>query len=175
MAFTTHSSGGRRGRYKPLSEINVTPMVDVMLVLLIIFMVAAPLMTSGVPVDLPKTQAAALNQDNEPITITVNPEGKIFIQETEIPLEGLVEKLRAIAGAQQQGAPERRIFVRGDKGITYGRVMEVMGTISAGGFSKVALLAEQPPGRAPTASRPGATPARPATQPARAPAAPATR
>jgi len=164
---------GGRGRYKPLAEINVTPMVDVMLVLLIIFMVAAPLMTSGVPVDLPKTQAQNLNQDNEPITITVNPEGKIFIQETEIPLEGLVEKLRAIAQGQAAGAPERRIFVRGDKGISYGRVMEVMGTISAGGFTKVALLAEQPGGRPPAANRP-AQPNRPATPPARAPAAPAT-
>jgi len=163
---------GGRGRYKPLAEINVTPMVDVMLVLLIIFMVAAPLMTSGVPVDLPKTQAQNLNQDNEPITITVNPEGKIYIQDTEIPMEGLVEKLRAIAQGQPAGAAERRIFVRGDKAISYGRVMEVMGTISAGGFTKVALLAEQPAGRPPAANRP-AQPNRPATPPARAPAAPA--
>jgi len=165
MAFATPARTNRRGRYKPLAEINVTPMVDVMLVLLIIFMVAAPLMTSGVPVDLPKTQAAALNQETDPITISVNPEGKIFIQDTEIPLEGLVDKLQAIAGAQPAGAPDRRIFVRGDKGISYGRVMEVMGTISAGGFSKVALLAEQPPGRAP-----GAAPGAPATTPR--PAAP---
>jgi len=163
---------GGRGRYKPLAEINVTPMVDVMLVLLIIFMVAAPLMTSGVPVDLPKTQAQNLNQDNEPITITVNPEGKIYIQDTEIPMEGLVEKLRAIAQGHAAGAAERRIFVRGDKAISYGRVMEVMGTISAGGFTKVALLAEQPAGRPPAANRP-AQPNRPATPPARAPAAPA--
>jgi biopolymer transport protein TolR len=126
---------GRRGRYRPMAEINVTPMVDVMLVLLIIFMVAAPLMTVGVPVDLPKTQASALNQDNEPITISVNPEGNIFLQETEVPLEGLVGQLQAIAGAQAPGAEERRIFVRGDRAISYGRVMEVMGTISAGGFS----------------------------------------
>jgi biopolymer transport protein TolR len=141
---------GRRGRYRPMAEINVTPMVDVMLVLLIIFMVAAPLMTVGVPVDLPKTQATALNQDNEPITISVNPEGNIFLQETEVPLEGLVGQLQAIAGAQAPGAEERRIFVRGDRAISYGRVMEVMGTISAGGFSKVALLAEQPTPRPPS-------------------------
>ncbi|MDI3309019.1 MAG: protein TolR [Acetobacteraceae bacterium] len=152
-----------RGRYRPMAEINVTPMVDVMLVLLIIFMVAAPLMTVGVPVDLPKTQASALNQENEPITITVNPEGKIFLQETEVPLENLVAQLQAIAQAQPQGAPERRIFVRGDRAISYGRVMEVMGTISAGGFSRVALLAEQP-GPRPAAT----TPARP--QPAAPPA-----
>ncbi len=158
--------GGRRGRYRPMAEINVTPLVDVMLVLLIIFMVAAPLMTVGVPVDLPKTQASALNQDNEPITISVNPEGKIFLQETEVPLEGLVAQLQAIAGEAAQGPnaqggnTERRIFVRGDRAISYGRVMEVMGTISAGGFSKVALLAEQPAGRAPTVpARPGAPPA----------------
>jgi biopolymer transport protein TolR len=145
MAMSMNSGrGGRRGRYRPMAEINVTPMVDVMLVLLIIFMVAAPLMTVGVPVDLPKTQASAINQDNEPITISVNPEGKIFLQETEVPLEGLVAQLQAIAGAQAPGAEERRIFVRGDRAISYGQVMEVMGTISAGGFSRVALLAEQP-------------------------------
>jgi len=164
------SSRGR-GR-RTISEPNMVPFIDVMLVLLIIFMVAAPLMTSGVPVDLPKTQAQNLNQDNEPITITVNPEGKIYIQDTEIPMEGLVEKLRAIAQGQAAGAAERRIFVRGDKAISYGRVMEVMGTISAGGFTKVALLAEQPAGRPPAANRP-AQPNRPATPPARAPAAPA--
>ncbi len=163
-------SSSRGGRYRPMAEINVTPLVDVMLVLLIIFMVAAPLMTVGVPVDLPKTQASALNQDNEPITITVNPEGKIFLQETEVPLEGLVAQLQAIAGANAQGpnAQERRIFVRGDKAISYGRVMEVMGVISAGGFSKVALLAEQPAGRPATGAAPAARPAsRPATPPAR--------
>ena len=115
--------GRRRGGGRPMmAEINVTPMVDVMLVLLIIFMVAAPLMTVGVPVDLPKTQASALNQNNEPITITVDPEGRIFLQETEVPLEGLVAQLQAIAGEQAQGAAAgaepRRIFVRGDRAIT---------------------------------------------------------
>ena len=165
------AGSGRRQRYKPLAEINVTPMVDVMLVLLIIFMVAAPLMTVGVPVDLPKTQASALNQENEPITITVNPEGKIFLQETEVPLDGLVGQLQAIARNQPQGAPERRIFVRGDRAISYGRVMEVMGTISAGGFSRVALLAEQPAGRAPVAA-PTAQPTR-GQAPAQPPARPA--
>ena len=167
MAASLNAGRGKgRGRYRPMAEINVTPLVDVMLVLLIIFMVAAPLMTVGVPVDLPKTQASALNQDNEPITITVNPEGKIFLQETEVPLENLVAQLQAIAGENSQGpnAQERRIFVRGDKAISYGRVMEVMGVISAGGFSKVALLAEQPAGRPPA----GAAPAvRPATRPTR--------
>ncbi len=172
MAASLNAGRGKgRGRYRPMAEINVTPLVDVMLVLLIIFMVAAPLMTVGVPVDLPKTQASALNQDNEPITITVNPEGKIFLQETEVPIENLVAQLQAIAGENAQGpnAQERRIFVRGDKAISYGRVMEVMGTISAGGFSKVALLAEQPAGRPPaTGAGAGTTPAaRPAARPTR--------
>src|SRR3712207_3686566 len=108
------------------AEINVPPLVDVFLVLLIIFMVAAPLMTVGVPVNLPKTQASALNQENEPITITVNAE-KIYLQETEVQIDGLVPQLQAIAGAQQAGQ-ERRIFVRGDRATSYGRVMEVMGT-----------------------------------------------
>jgi biopolymer transport protein TolR len=151
--------GGRR--YKPMAEINVTPFVDVMLVLLIIFMVAAPMMTSGVPVDLPRTAAQPLNQEQEPLTIKVNIEGRIFLQETEVPIEGLVERLRAIAANQPAGAPERRIFVRGDRAISYGRVMEVMGTISAGGFTRVALLADP----AQAAPRPGAPPAAP---PARA-------
>src|SRR5919199_6100361 len=105
MAMSLPGRGAGRSRYRPLAEINVTPMVDVMLVLLIIFMVAAPLMTVGVPVDLPKTQASALNQDNEPITITVNPEGRIFLQETEVALEGLVPQLQAIGRNQPAGAP----------------------------------------------------------------------
>ena len=156
MAVSLNAGRGR-SRYRPMAEINVTPLVDVMLVLLIIFMVAAPLMTVGVPVDLPKTQASALNQDNEPITITVNPEGKIFLQETEVPIENLVAQLQAIAREQPEGAPERRIFVRGDKAISYGRVMEVMGAVVASGFTRVALLAEQPAGGA----RPAAATTRP--------------
>ena len=166
MAMSMPGRGTGRSRYKPMAEINVTPMVDVMLVLLIIFMVAAPLMTVGVPVDLPKTAAAPINQDNEPITISVNPEGKVFLQETEVELSGLVEQLRAIGRNQPAGAPERRIFVRGDKAISYGRVMEVMGTINAGGFSRVALLAEQPAPAGAPAPRPAA-PAR--NTPPRAP------
>jgi len=134
---------GSGGRYRPMSEINVTPFVDVMLVLLIIFMVAAPMMTSGVPVDLPRTAAQPLNQEQEPLTVSVDAQGRVFLQNTEVQMEGLVEQLRAIAQNQQPGAPERRIFVRGDRGISYGRVMEVMGTISQGGFTRVALLAEQ--------------------------------
>jgi biopolymer transport protein TolR len=169
MAVPLSGRSAGRGRYRPLAEINVTPMVDVMLVLLIIFMVAAPLMTVGVPVDLPKTQASALNQENEPITVTVNPEGRIFLQETEVAIEGLVPQLQAIARTQNPGAPERRIFVRGDRAIAYGRVMEVMGTISAGGFTRVALIAEQPPaaGRPPAS---GGGPSPRAQQPSSPPA-----
>jgi biopolymer transport protein TolR len=154
--------GGGRGRYRPMAEINVTPMVDVMLVLLIIFMVAAPLMTVGVPIDLPKTQASALNQETEPLTISVNTEGKVFLQETEVPLENLVPQLQAILRNQPQGQPERRIFVRGDRGISYGRVMEVMGTVASAGFTRVALLTEQPQGQpaAPAAPQ-GPQPGRP--------------
>jgi len=163
MAAAPMGRAGGRSRYRPMSEINVTPLVDVMLVLLIIFMIAAPLMTVGVPVDLPRTNATPLNQEQEPLTITVDSAGKIFLQETEVPIENLVPQLQAIIGSQPQsqspGQPERRIFVRGDRAISYGRVMEVMGTVSAAGFSRVALLAEQPQGR-PAAAQP----ARPAQQ-----------
>lgn len=130
--------GGRRSRRKGalMSEINVTPMVDVMLVLLIIFMVAAPLMTVGVPVDLPETQAKALNVDTQPITISVDNAGGIFIQETPIGIDELVPKLQAIA---QQGY-EERIFVRGDKAADYGTVIGVMARISAAGFKNLGLV-----------------------------------
>lgn len=153
--------GGRggRGRYRPMSEINVTPFVDVMLVLLIIFMVAAPMMTSGVPVDLPRTQAGALAQEQEPLTISVTAEGAIFLQDTQVELASLVPQLRAILQNQAPGAPERRIFVRGDRAISYGRVMEVMGTVSSAGFSRVALLAEQPQA-APAGAQPAPAPRR---------------
>ncbi|MFC7609653.1 protein TolR [Teichococcus aestuarii] len=144
-----------------MAEINVTPLVDVMLVLLIIFMVAAPLMTVGVPIDLPKTNAQALNQETEPLTISVNAEGRIFLQETEVPLEGLVPQLQAIMREQKPGEQQRRIFVRGDRGINYGRVMEVMGTVSSAGFTRVALLAEQPSGRPAAVQAPQPAPAPP--------------
>jgi biopolymer transport protein TolR len=132
--------GSRRRRYGSgggvMSEINVTPMVDVMLVLLIIFMVAAPLMTVGVPIDLPDTQAKSMNTDTQPITVSVNATGEIFIQETPITIEEIVPKLQAIA---QQGY-EERIFVRGDKDADYGQVMKVMARISSAGFKNMGLV-----------------------------------
>ena len=163
MAFSLNTRTGR-GRYRPLSEINVTPLVDVMLVLLIIFMVTAPLMTSGVNVDLPKTDASPVNTDSQPLTVSVNAAGDIYLQDQQVDLAELVAKMQAIA----QNNPDRRIFVRGDKELAYGRIMQVMGTITQGGFTKVALLAEVPTGP-PTpgpASGPGTPAGRTPGQPA---------
>ena len=130
----------RHHRRKVMSEINVTPMVDVMLVLLIIFMVSAPLLTVGVPIDLPSSQAKSLDQDKEPLTVSVKANGQIYLQNTEIAAEELVPKLKAITEARR-GADER-IFVRGDRQLEYGAVMKVMGSISAAGFHRVALVTE---------------------------------
>ena len=134
--------GRRRHRRNPvMSEINVTPMVDVMLVLLIIFMVSAPLLTVGVPIDLPQTRASSLDQaDKEPLAVSVNTDGKVFLQNSEIELEALVPKLQAIA--QARGGSDERIYVRGDKTVNYGTVMKVMGRLSAAGFRRVALVTE---------------------------------
>ena len=134
--------GKRRHRRQPvMAEINVTPMVDVMLVLLIIFMVSAPLLTVGVPIDLPQTQAAGLDQaDKEPLAISVTTKGQVFLQNTEIKIDELVPKLRAIAEAR--GGNDERIYVRGDKTVDYGTVMKVMGRLSAAGFRRVALVTE---------------------------------
>ncbi len=133
--------GRRRSRRRNvMSEINVTPMVDVMLVLLIIFMVSAPLLTVGVPIDLPQSQAKSLNQDKEPLTISVNEKGKVFLQNAEIGEDALVPKLQAIAKAR--GGTEARIYVRGDKSVAYGTMMKVMGRLSAAGFTHVALVTE---------------------------------
>ncbi|MGD9925920.1 MAG: protein TolR [Pseudorhodoplanes sp.] len=133
--------GRRRHRRKPvMSEINVTPMVDVMLVLLIIFMVSAPLLTVGVQIDLPQTQAKSLDQDKEPLTVTVNTKGEVYLMNSEIKVEELVPKLKAITDAR--GGAEERIYVRGDKNVNYGTVMRVMGRLSAAGFRRVALVTE---------------------------------
>ncbi len=137
---------GRRGPSRRgarlVAEINVTPFVDVMLVLLVIFMITAPLLTSTVQVDLPQTQAARATGQDEPLIVTVNSSGKVFLMDSELELEGLIARLRAITNNNN----EARIFVRGDKAINYGRVLEVMGAISAAGYSKVALVAEVPTG-----------------------------
>ena len=154
MAIRLEMRRGRfRGRHRPMSEINVTPMVDVMLVLLVIFMITAPLLTVGVAVDLPRTKSPPLSGFDEPLAITLDARGRIFLMETEVNPDDLVPKLQAIS----QGNNERRIFVRGDQSINYGRVMEVMGLINAAGYTKVALVARDtgPPSK----SRP-AKPAR---------------
>ena len=140
---------GRRQRTRPMSDINVTPMVDVMLVLLVIFMVTAPLLTMGVQVDLPKTKAAVIPGQDEPLTVTVDAEGRIYLQKTELELEALAPRLAAITGNN----PDVRIFVRGDKAVNYGRIMEVMGTVNIAGFSKIALVAELPRAQARAAKR----------------------
>jgi biopolymer transport protein TolR len=151
MGMTAAGAGGGRGgrhrrrRAAVMAEINVTPMVDVMLVLLIIFMVAAPLLTVGVPLDLPQTQAKQLDVDKEPITLSVRLDGKVFLGEnTEIKLDELVAKLTAVTTAR--GGMDERIFVRGDKKVDYGSVMKVMGRLSAAGFKRVALVTEMEQG-----------------------------
>ena len=127
-----------RSHTEPMSEINVTPFVDVMLVLLIIFMVTAPLLTVGVPVDLPESSADSLPEDQEPLTLSINSKGEIFIQEHQVEYDKMVPKILAIA----KNRTDTRIFVRGDKTINYGRVLEIMGMLSGSGFTKVALISE---------------------------------
>jgi biopolymer transport protein TolR len=135
------SSGGgrqRRQRSRMMSEINVTPFVDVMLVLLIVFMVAAPLLTVGVPIDLPESQAKSIEQNKDPLTVSVNDKGQVFLQNTEITVDELVAKLQAIA----KNGTDERIYVRGDRKVDYGTVMRVMGRLSAAGYRRVALVTE---------------------------------
>ncbi|HUN51192.1 MAG TPA: protein TolR [Candidatus Sulfotelmatobacter sp.] len=136
MAVQVQSGAHRRGKHRQMSEINVTPFVDVMLVLLIVFMVTAPLLTVGVPVDLPKTKASAIEGKDEPLAVSIDAAGKVYLMETEVPIEQLVPRMQAIA----QGASDRRIFIRADQTVAYGRVAEVMGVINAAGFTHVALV-----------------------------------
>lgn len=135
------SSAGRgrggRSSYTPVAEINVTPMVDVMLVLLVIFMVAAPMLTVGVPVDLPKAAAPSIPDDKTPVEVTIQKDGSIFVQEKQIDMDGLVPLLQAVT----ESNPEARIYIRGDDGLSYGQMMQVMGAITLAGFNKVALVA----------------------------------
>src|SRR5260221_12813640 len=134
----TSARGGGRMRRRAMAEINVTPFVDVMLVLLIVFMVPAPLLTVGVPVDLPKTRAQALGQDREPLSVTVKRDGKVYIQNTPVAEDELVAKLAAIAA----NGYDQRIFVRGDRAVDYGHVITGMGLLSAAGFTHIGLVTD---------------------------------
>ncbi|HEY2133692.1 MAG TPA: protein TolR [Acetobacteraceae bacterium] len=159
--------GSSRGRYRPLAEINVTPLVDVMLVLLIIFMVTAPLISSSVNIDLPKVSASPLNQDSEPLKVQIDAQGNVFLQDDPVQLPELVTKLQAISQDQK----DRRIFLRGDKANSYERVLQVMATIIQGGFTKVALLTDPSGTAAPGGAANGTTGPTPVSSPA--PLAPA--
>ena len=145
MAMASAGAGGSSGRrrrggrkHKPMADINMTPFIDVMLVLLIIFMVAAPLLTTGVPLDLPQTGAQSLNLEKQPLVVSIKADGKVFLMETEITLEELVPKLQAVS----KTGPDERIYIRGDKSIAYGRVAEVMAALTTAGYRKVALVNE---------------------------------
>ena len=130
---------GRRGRrYKPMSEINVTPFVDVMLVLLIVFMISAPLLTAGVPLDLPQTKAQALEGDTKPLTVQLDAKGRVFLQTTELKFDEVVPKLKAIA----RNGYDERVFVRADKAVDYGAVARLVSAISAAGFRRIGLVTE---------------------------------
>jgi biopolymer transport protein TolR len=135
--LNTRKSGRGRGTHRPMAEINVTPFVDVMLVLLIVFMVAAPLLTAGVPIDLPDSQAKALDQeDNKPLEVSLRSDGTLFVGETEVQQERLVVLLNSMTNNDA----ERRIYIRADEGLDYGNVMQVLGAINGAGFRKVALV-----------------------------------
>jgi biopolymer transport protein TolR len=142
MNMAGPASRSRRGGHRRavMAEINVTPMVDVMLVLLIIFMVSAPLLTVGVPLDLPQTQAKSLQQDKTPLQLSVNVKGQIFINDTEVAFNELIPKLKAITDAR--GGMDERIFMRADKKADYGTVAKVMGALSGAGFKRLALVTE---------------------------------
>lgn len=155
-AFNVNRRGRRRrGRRAALSEINVTPLVDVMLVLLIVFMISAPLLTAGVPVELPKTDAASVNDEHTPLTLTVRRDGQIFIQETPIALEDLSVRLKALAG----DGLDRPIYVRADGGAPYSFVAQVMARLSTSGFTKIDLITDT--GNEPAKPAPGAVPVTP--------------
>jgi len=169
MAAIIPSAGGggrfRRRRYVPIADINVTPMVDVMLVLLVIFMITAPLLQVGVPVDLPKTSAQQVGGKDEPLIVSVNSKDEVFLGETKYELPELSTKLKAVYGEK----PEQRVFIRGDKAINYGRMMEVMGVVIDSGFRQLGLLGESAEGGSasgagsagkPAAHAPGSTPKR---------------
>ena len=140
MKTSTNNNPIRNKRYSQMSEINVTPFVDVMLVLLIVFMVTAPLLTVGIPVDLPKVKADALTDQKDPIEITIKLDGKIYIGESLVEVENLVPRLNSITDQNT----EARIYLRGDRVVAYGRVMAIMSKINSAGYTKVALVAQNP-------------------------------
>ena len=158
MAGIVPAAGGgggsrfRRRRYLPISEINVTPMVDVMLVLLVIFMITAPLLQVGVPVDLPKTSAQQVGGTDEPLVVSVNAKDELFLGDAKYELKELADKLKAV----HEEKPDQRVFIRGDKTINYGRMMEVMGAVIDAGFRQMGLLGEAAQG-APSPAKPGGT------------------
>jgi biopolymer transport protein TolR len=164
MAGIVPAGGGassgrfRRRRFTPIAEINVTPLVDVMLVLLIIFMITAPLLQVGVPVDLPKTSAQQVGGKDEPLVVSVNSKDEVFLGETKYELPELGAKLKAV----HEEKPDQRVFIRGDKTINYGRMMEVMGLVIDSGFRQLGLLGEQGGAGAPAPASPGAGAPRPA-------------
>ena len=140
LSPNSHNRNRRRRSFRPSSDINVTPLVDVMLVLLIIFMVTAPMLTVGVPVDLPKTNAAQMNDQVEPLVVSIDVNGKTYFQENELSVNEIIEKLIQLT----EGKPDAKIYVRGDKKLPYGQIMEVMGVIASAGFQRVSLIAELP-------------------------------
>ncbi|PHQ72294.1 MAG: protein TolR [Sneathiella sp.] len=138
--YTAFTGKGRRRRHTQMSEINVTPFVDVMLVLLIVFMVTAPLLTVGVPLELPNAKSATVQGNDEPLVISIDGDGRLFLEDIEVSIENLVPKLQAVTGAKQ----DQRIFVRGDTNVEYGRVLAVMGEIHNAGFKRVAMVSAGP-------------------------------
>jgi biopolymer transport protein TolR len=153
MAMSVSSGGKGRGRrtYRPMSEINVTPFVDVMLVLLVIFMITAPLLTVAVPVNLAKTKGATIGKPDKPLIVSIKAGGQVYLQDTEMDGKTLIARLKAITASR----PGTTVYVRGDKAVPYGQVLAVMGQISAAGFTKVALIAEQDTTKGPAADKPG--------------------
>ena len=173
MAGVIQSGGGgsggrfRRRRFSPIAEINVTPLVDVMLVLLIIFMITAPLLQVGVPVDLPKTSAQQVGGKDEPLVVSLNAKSEVFLGETQYSLPELSQKLKAV----YEQKPDQRVFIRGDKAIDYGKMMEVMGVVIDSGFRQLGLLGEQNTG-GPPAAKPGTTAPTPGAAPTATPRRP---
>ena len=154
MSANVSTGDGEEGGYRPMAEINITPMVDVMLVLLIIFMVAAPLMVTGVPIELPKTTAAKLGQSKKPMVVTLTADGQLQIRNDFVSRESLVDKLREIRAAEGDAV----VYVRADKKNPYGDVMDLLGQVGQSGFARVSLLSQQPGAGASSATSPAATP-----------------